>query len=117
MDYVGIGPVYDATKTKADAAPEMGLAGFAAIMVASTLGPLNLNTVVIASLLVLLPGMAITNAVNELTSQHLVSGTARFSGAVATVIKLTVGTMIALQTAASATPLLPTSPTLSVTAT
>src|SRR5690606_17106457 len=72
------------------------LAGFVAIAVASTLGPLNLNTVVIASLLVLLPGMAITNAVNELTSQHLVSGTARFSGAVATVIKLTVGTMIAL---------------------
>lgn len=31
VDYVGIGPVYDATKTKADAAPEMGLAGFAAI--------------------------------------------------------------------------------------
>ena len=72
------------------------LAGFVAIAVASTVGPLNLNTVVIASLLVLLPGMAITNAVNELTSQHLVSGTARLSGAVATVIKLTVGTMIAL---------------------
>lgn len=31
VDYVGIGPVYDATKTKADAAPEMGLEGFAAI--------------------------------------------------------------------------------------
>jgi len=31
VDYVGIGPVYDATKTKADAAPEMGLDGFAAI--------------------------------------------------------------------------------------
>ena len=28
VDYVGIGPVYDATKTKADAAPEMGLTGF-----------------------------------------------------------------------------------------
>ena len=75
------------------------LAGFAAIAVASMVGPLNLNTVVIASLLVLLPGMAITNAVNELTSQHLVSGTARLSGAVATVIKLTVGTMIALTVA------------------
>ena len=31
VDYVGIGPVYDATKTKADAAPEMGVKGFAKI--------------------------------------------------------------------------------------
>lgn len=72
------------------------LAGSVAIAVAAYVGPLNLNTVVIASLLVLLPGMALTNAVNELTSQHLVSGTARFSGAVTTVAKLTIGTVIAL---------------------
>ncbi len=31
VDYVGIGPVYDATKTKHDAAPEMGLVGFSKI--------------------------------------------------------------------------------------
>lgn len=31
VDYVGIGPVYDATKTKRDAAPEMGLQGFSKI--------------------------------------------------------------------------------------
>ena len=31
VDYVGIGPVYDATKTKHDAAPEMGLEGFSKI--------------------------------------------------------------------------------------
>ena len=49
---------------------------------------------IIASLIVLLPGMALTNAVNELTSQHLVSGVARFAGALATVLKLTVGSMI-----------------------
>jgi uncharacterized membrane protein YjjP (DUF1212 family) len=42
------------------------------------------------------PGMGLTNAVNELTSQHLVSGTARFAGAVTTVLKLTVGAVIAL---------------------
>ncbi|MDQ3494516.1 MAG: threonine/serine exporter family protein [Pseudomonadota bacterium] len=75
------------------------LAGSIAIAVASFVGPLNLNTVVIASLIVLMPGMALTNAVNELTSQHLVSGTARFAGAVATMVKLTVGTMIALTVA------------------
>ena len=40
--------------------------------------------------------MTLTNAVNELTSQHLVSGTARFAGALTTMLKLTVGTVIAL---------------------
>lgn len=66
------------------------------VLVASFIAPLNQNTVIIASLIVLLPGLALTNAVNELTSQHLVSGTARFAGALTTVVKLAVGTVIAL---------------------
>src|SRR5688500_6673725 len=72
------------------------LAGTIAILVAAFVAPINLNTVIIASLIVLLPGMALTNAMNELTSQHLVSGTARFAGAVTTVLKLAIGTVIAL---------------------
>jgi uncharacterized membrane protein YjjP (DUF1212 family) len=72
------------------------LAAGVTILVASFIAPLNQNTVIIASLIVLLPGMGLTNAVNELTSQHLVSGTARFAGAVTTVAKLTVGAVIAL---------------------
>jgi uncharacterized membrane protein YjjP (DUF1212 family) len=72
------------------------LAGLITALVASLIAPLNQNTVIIASLIVLLPGLALTNAVNELTSQHLVSGTARFAGAVTTVLKLTVGAVIAL---------------------
>lgn len=75
------------------------LAGFVAILVASFVGPLNQNTVIIASLIVLLPGLALTNAVNELSSGHLVSGTARFAGALTTVLKLTVGTVIAVYVA------------------
>ena len=75
------------------------IAGTVAVLVAAYVGPLNLNTVIIVSLIVLLPGMSLTNAVNELTSQHLVSGTARFAGALATVMKLAVGTMIALTVA------------------
>src|SRR5690606_28474361 len=75
------------------------LAATVAIIVASFIGPLNLNTVVIAALIVLVPGMTLTNAVNELTSQHLMSGTARFAGAISTMLKLTVGTMIALTAA------------------
>ena len=73
------------------------VAGFVAILVANFIAPLNLNTVIIASLIVLLPGMTLTNAVNELTSQHLVSGTARFAGALTTMMKLTVGAIIAIQ--------------------
>ena len=75
------------------------LAAGVAIVVASFLAPLNQNTVIIASLIVLLPGLALTNAVNELTSQHLVSGTARFAGAVTTMLKLAVGVVIALYVA------------------
>ncbi|HWS79074.1 MAG TPA: threonine/serine exporter family protein, partial [Thermomonas sp.] len=72
------------------------VAGAVAILVTNLVAPLNLNTVIIASLIVLLPGMALTNAVNELTSRHLVSGTARFAGALTTILKLTIGTAIAL---------------------
>jgi uncharacterized membrane protein YjjP (DUF1212 family) len=72
------------------------VAGSIVIAVSSLVAPLNLNTVIIAALIVLLPGMSLTNAVNELTSRHLVSGTARFAGALTTIFKLTVGTAIAL---------------------
>lgn len=66
------------------------------VLVATFVAPLNQNTVIIASLIVLLPGLSLTNAMNELTSQHLVSGTARAAGALTTVLKLTLGTVIAL---------------------
>lgn len=72
------------------------LAGVVAILVSWLVGPLNLNTVIIASLIVLLPGMSLTLSSNELTSRHLVSGTARFAGALMTIVSLTIGTAIAL---------------------
>jgi uncharacterized membrane protein YjjP (DUF1212 family) len=75
------------------------VAAFTTVLVSNLVSPLNQNTVIIASLIVLLPGLSLTNAVNELTSQHLVSGTARFAGAVTTVLKITVGTVIALYVA------------------
>lgn len=81
-----------------DAIAAMVAAGVT-LLVASFVAPLNQNTVIIASLIVLLPGLALTNAMSELTSQHLVSGTARFAGALTTVMKLAVGTVIALYVA------------------
>ena len=84
-----------ATREAAEALAAL-VAGFVAVLVATFIGPLNLNSVIIASLVILLPGMSLTNAVNELSSQHWVSGTARFAGAVTTILKLTVGAMIAV---------------------
>lgn len=75
------------------------VAGTFAVLVANFVGPINLNSVMIASLVVLLPGLTLTNAVNELTSQHLVSGTARFAGAITIVLKLTIGSAIAVTVA------------------
>lgn len=72
------------------------LAGSVAIVVSAWVAPLNLNTVIIASLIVLVPGMTLALAASELASRHLVSGTARFAGAAMTVVNLTIGTAIAL---------------------
>lgn len=85
-------------KEASDAIAAM-VAGTVAVLVATFVGPLNLNTVIISSLIVLMPGMSLTNAVNELTNQNLVSGTARFAGAMTTILKLAIGMMVALTAA------------------
>ena len=68
-----------------------------AILFSAYVAPLTLKAVVLASLIVLLPGMTLTTAVRELSSQHLVSGIARVAGATATLLKLTFGTVAATQ--------------------
>lgn len=77
------------------------LAAFIATLVAFAIShfvtPLALNPVVVASIIVLLPGLTLTNAVSELSSQQLVAGTARFAGAVVTLLKLTFGAVAAMQ--------------------
>ncbi|MEP7042969.1 MAG: threonine/serine exporter family protein [Dokdonella sp.] len=74
------------------------LSTLVATMIAALWMPLALRSVVIASLIVLMPGMTLTTAVRELSSQHLISGTARMMGAVTTLLKLTFGTAVAVQT-------------------
>ena len=78
------------------------VATFIATMVSAWLLPLALKLVVLSALIVLVPGMSLTNAVRELTSQHLASGVARFAGAAATILKLTFGTIAAAQICAVA---------------
>jgi uncharacterized membrane protein YjjP (DUF1212 family) len=73
------------------------LATLIATAIAVYVVPLAVRSVVIASLIVLMPGMTLTTAVRELSSQHLISGTARMMGAFATLLKLAFGTLVAAQ--------------------
>ena len=73
------------------------LATLIATLVAVYVTPITVRPVIIASLIVLMPGMTLTTAVRELSSQHLISGTARMMGAIATLLKLTFGTLAATQ--------------------
>jgi uncharacterized membrane protein YjjP (DUF1212 family) len=67
------------------------------IVVSAFVVPLAIKSVVLASLIILIPGMSLTTAVREISSQHLVSGMARMGGAMSTLLKLTFGTLAATQ--------------------
>ena len=73
------------------------IATFLTAMLATFWLPLSTKSVVIASIIVLLPGLSLTTAVSELSCQQLASGTARFGGALASLFKLTFGTVAATQ--------------------
>ncbi len=62
--------------------------------IAATLLPISPRTVLIAGVIVLLPGLTLTTAATEVASQHLVSGTARFAGAIAVLLKLAFGALV-----------------------
>lgn len=66
-----------------------------AIVVSAFVVPLAIKSVVLASLIVLMPGMSLTTAVREISSQHLVAGVARMGGAISTLLKLSFGTVAA----------------------
>jgi uncharacterized membrane protein YjjP (DUF1212 family) len=73
------------------------LASLLATAVATFIAPLSLQGVIIAALIVLMPGLTLTTAVSELAAKQLVSGTARFAGALTTLLKLTFGAVAAAQ--------------------
>jgi uncharacterized membrane protein YjjP (DUF1212 family) len=72
-----------------------------ATVVSAFVVPLAIKSVVLASLIILIPGMSLTTAVREISSQHLVSGMARMGGAMSTLLKLTFGTVAAAQLCAA----------------
>ncbi|MEP7096159.1 MAG: threonine/serine exporter family protein [Dokdonella sp.] len=73
------------------------LATLVATAIAAFVVPVAVRSVVLASLIVLVPGMTLTTAVRELSSQHLMSGTARMMGALTSLLKLTFGAVAATQ--------------------
>lgn len=95
---IGILTLYSQARPSWAAAHE-GLAAFIAVVlataVASFVAPLSVQGVVIAALIVLMPGLTLTNAVAELSSEQLVSGSARFAGALTILLKLTFGAVAA----------------------
>jgi uncharacterized membrane protein YjjP (DUF1212 family) len=55
---------------------------------------LDVFVVIMSSLIVLIPGLGLTMAVTELSTDHLASGSARLAGAVVTLMKLSLGVLI-----------------------
>jgi uncharacterized membrane protein YjjB (DUF3815 family) len=74
-------------------------ATFIATAVASFWVPLSLQNVIVAALIVLMPGLTLTTAVSELSARQLASGTARFADAMTTLMKLTFGAVAAAELA------------------
>ncbi len=56
--------------------------------------PISVQTVVVAALIVLMPGLALATAATELAAQQLVTGTTRFAAAVMVLLKLTFGSVV-----------------------
>jgi uncharacterized membrane protein YjjP (DUF1212 family) len=103
-----IGVVTGCLAVAAETRPRLGeglealAAAIATLLVAAVAAfvtPIAYKTVVIASLIVLMPGLTLTNAVSELAAQQLVAGTARFAGAMMSLLNLTFGTVAGLQLA------------------
>lgn len=88
------------TRPDLNAASE-AVAALVATLLATTfahfVAPLSLQTVIVAALIVLMPGLSLTTAVAELASQQLVTGTTRFAGAMTVLLKLTFGSVAASQ--------------------
>lgn len=75
------------------------IATLLASAVAAFVAPLVLQSVIVASLIVLMPGLTLTTAMTELSAKQLVSGTTRMAGGLTILLKLTFGTVLAAQLA------------------
>lgn len=62
-----------------------------AFLVKTKIGEISVNTVVISSLIILIPGLSLTISISELANKHVSSGTARLMGATVDFFKLGAG--------------------------
>jgi uncharacterized membrane protein YjjB (DUF3815 family) len=67
------------------------LASALAVAAASVLGPMSVQVATLAGLIVLLPGLGLTVAINELASRHLISGASRLTAAALVFLQLIFG--------------------------
>ncbi len=67
-----------------------------AVVCAGIFGPLSVETATLAGVIILLPGLTLTVALNELATRHLASGTARFMGAMTILMSLGFGVAIGI---------------------
>ena len=84
-----------------DVLREGGLESIAALLSTFVVFALNrmipgidVFVVIMSSLIILIPGLGLTIAVTELSTDHLASGSARFAGAMVTLLKLSLGVLI-----------------------
>jgi len=70
------------------------LSTFIVYAINSAVPGLNVLVIIMSSLIVLIPGLGLTIAVTELSTDHLASGSARFAGAMVTLLKLGLGVLI-----------------------
>ena len=60
---------------------------------------LNFSVILISGLIVLIPGLSLTEAIAELARNHLASGTARFMGAIMSLLKFAFGVALGVKLA------------------
>ncbi len=97
-----IGGIVAASRTRPNlGAAAEAVAAFVATVLAAAFAhfviAVSVQTVVIAALIVLMPGLSLTTAVSELAAQQLVTGTTRFAGALVSLFKLTFGSIAGAQ--------------------
>lgn len=74
-----------------------GMIVAACTMILAQFLPLTPLLVIVSALIVLLPGLTLTLAVNELATRHLVSGTARMAHAATILVAIALGVSIGIQ--------------------
>lgn len=71
-------------------------------LICSSFNPLlNTNIIILSSLIVLIPGLMVTTSMIELASQNLTSGTARLTGSIMILMKISFGVYLASQLASA----------------